>query len=243
MAQFNTYGAASTLGSSDTALVYQSGAVKQATMQQVLDLTASASRWIEKGSSTYTAGNSGNDSVITFSDTSGLSAGLPLKVVIGAATLYVIIESVVSSTVTVRGPSVDGTISSIHYGKPEQVSELNFYVSGFFAQTTGTSLLDTFMNTYYKWRGPTAYAVQASFVSATADGSSAPVLQVLAGGSRVVDGTGVTLGSAGSWAESTLVNASNYALTRGTNMELEVVTAGGDGAASDMTVSLTLVLA
>jgi len=242
MAQFNTYGSASALSSSDTALVYQSGAVKQATMQQVIDLTADASRWIEKPSSQWTA-TAASSTSITFSDTSGLAKGLPLRVVIGAATLYVIIDSISGSTVNVRGPSVSGTISSIHYGKPEQVSELNFFVSGFFAASTSTTLLDTYMNTYYKWRGPAAYAVQACFVSATADGVSAPVMQVLAGGNRVVSGSGVTLGSAGSWAESTTVDSSNYALSRGDAMELEVVTAGGDGGASDMTVSLTLVLA
>lgn len=242
MAQFNTYGSASALSSSDTALVYQSGAVKQATMQQVLDLTADASRWIEKPSSQWTA-TAASSTSITFSDTSGLAAGLPLKVVISAATYYVIIDSISGSTVNVRGPSVSGTISSIHYGKPEQVSELSFYVSGYFAASTSTTLLDSFMNSYYKWRGPAAYAVQACAVTGAADGVSAPVVQVLAGGNRLVDGSGITLAAAGTWAESTLMNSSNYELSRGDAMELEVVTAGGDGAAQDMTVTLTLVLA
>jgi hypothetical protein len=242
MAQFNTYGSASALTSGDTALVYQSGAVKQATMQQVLDLTADASRWIEKPSSQWTA-TAASSTSITFSDTSGLAAGLPLRVVIGAATYYVIIDSISGSTVNVRGPSVSGTISAIHYGKPEQVSELSFYVSGYFAATTSTTLLDSFMNSYYKWRGPAAYAVQACAVAGVADSSTAPTVQVLAGGNRLIDGTGLQLSTAGTWVESTLMNASNYAITRSDSMELEVVTAGGGGDAQDMTVTLTLVLA
>jgi len=39
------------------------------------------------------------------------------------------------------------------------------------------------------------------------------------------------------------MNSTNYSIVRGDAMELEVVTAGGDGNAADLTATLTLVLA
>jgi hypothetical protein len=247
MAQFNTYSSASTpLNNADTLLVYQSGAVKQATMGNVISLTADASRWTLVSSSNYTA-TAASASSITFSNTTGLYAGLPLRINIASSDYYCIIDSISGGTVNVRGPAINiGTISSIHQGKPEQVSEISFFVAGFFATNTSTTLLATEMQSYYKWRAAPCYAVQASFITNQADGVSAPKMQILAGGSRLIadnSNTGVTLTSAGSYAESTLMNSTNYSIVRGDAMELEVVTAGGDGNAADLTATLTLVLA
>lgn len=251
MPQFNSYASASALGNSDTLLVYQGGAVKQATVQQVETSVSDASRWVTVAPSSYTS-TAASATTITMSDTTGLAAGLPLRVTNSSGNLYCIIESVAGSTVTVRGPVINGAgITALAYGKPEQISEMSLFVASYFSLTTSTTLMSSLMEAYFKWRGPSAYIVQACFVNDQADGTSNPRMNVLrtpSGGSsvRVVAdnaNAGVDLAGAGVWAESTNVQSANYQISRGDSLELEVVTAGGDGGASNLTVSLTFVLA
>jgi hypothetical protein len=249
MPQFNSYPSAAALGNSDTLLVYQGGAVKQATVQQVETSVSDASRWV---SITGFTQNAASATSITLNSTTGLAAGLPLRVTQGQTNLYCIIESVGNNSVTVRGPAVNGGgITALAYGKPEQISEMSLFVASYFSLNTSTTVMASLMEAYFKWRGPSAYIVQACFVNDQADGTSNPRMNVLrtpSGGSavRVVadnGNAGVDLAGAGVWAESTHVQSANYQISRGDSLELEVVTAGGDGGASNLTVSLTFVLA
>jgi len=250
MPQFNSYASASALSNADTLLVYQGGAVKQATVAQVETSVSDASRWVTVPTSSYTA-TPASATTITMSSTTGLAPGLPLRVTNSSGNLYTIIDSIAGGVVTVRGPAINGAgITALAYGKPEQISEMSLFVASYFSLTTTTTLMASVMEAYFRWRGPAAYIVQAGFVNDQADGTSAPRMNVLrtpSGGSAVrviADNTnaGVDLGNAGVWADSVNVQSANYQISRGDSLELEVVTAGGDGGASNLTVSLTFVL-
>lgn len=245
MPQFGSYPNAATLSNSDTILALQSGAVKQATILQVEAAVSDASRWIAISSSSFTSAPY-DDHTITMSATAGIVKGLPLRLVTSAGTKYVIANLVTAnSTVTVTGPLL-GTdaISSMSVGKPEQVSDMNLFVAGAYSTSVTQSLMQDKMETYYRWRASKAHVAEASFINHSADGTSAPKMNVLVNGSRLItdnSGLGVEVQSAGVWNTSVGVGIAAE-IDRNDQLELEVTTAGGDGDARELTVTLTFIL-
>lgn len=246
MPAFNSYTSVSSLNLADTLLVYQSSTVKQATLTNVQTLLGEASRWVETDTGSYTS-TPASDTSITMSDTSTVKAGLPIRVTQGGTLYYFIVHSVTASTsITVHGPALGATaITKLEVGKPEQVCEMQLYVSGIYAASTSTTVLATIMETYTRWRAGKAYMVQAGFLNGTADTTSAPRVDVLIDGTGVIadnSSAGVDVSSAATWNDSTSVESANYDINRGEAIELQVSVAGGAGDVSDLTVSLTLIL-
>lgn len=245
MPQFGSYPNAAALSQTDTVLALQAGAVKQATVQQIEAAVSDASRWIVVNTSNYTSAPF-DDHTITMSDTTGLAKGLPLRLVTSAGTKYVIINAVASnSSVTVTGPLLStDAISAMSVGKPEQVSDMNLFVAGAYATNATQTLMADKMETYYRWRAGQAHIVEACFVNHTADGTSAPKVNVLVNGTRVItddSGLGVQVSSSGAWNTSTGVEITGV-IDRNDTLELEVTVAGGDGDARELTATLTFVL-
>lgn len=246
MPQFNSYTSVGSLNLADTILVYQGGAVLQATMTDVSTLIGDASRWTEISGSSYTS-TPASDTSITMSDTSGVKAGLPIRVTQGGTLYYLIVHSVTANTsISVRGPALGATaITKLEIGKPEQVVELSLYVSGVYAAATSTTVMASIMDAYFRWRAGKAYMVQAGFLNGTADSTSAPRVDVLIAGTGAIadnSSAGVDVSSSATWNDSSSVESASYTIERGDAIELEVSVAGGAGDVADLTVSLTLIL-
>lgn len=249
MAQFNSYTNVSSLNGADEVLVWQSGAVKNAELNDIQDFVSGASRWSEVPSASYTS-TPASTTTITVSDTSMFKAGLPVKATQGGTDRYFIIDSVGAGTVTLRGPSLGATaISTLYVGKPEMVQEVFLSLSGAYGAAASTTLLATIEGTAYRWRTGAAALVQASYAHETPDSAGAAMMNVLVNGSRVVADDPSATGEFGtyvdgtlSWNDSTLVDDSTYQIARGQSVELECVYAGTTKDHSNLSVSLTFVL-
>tara|TARA_R100001163_G_C5015526_1_gene160011 strand:- start:143 stop:691 length:549 start_codon:yes stop_codon:yes gene_type:complete len=180
------------------------------------------------------------------SNVTDLAVGLPLRLTTSAGTKYLIITNVQPSYIDVKGPTLGSdSITAMNVGKPEMVSDMNLFVAGSYATATTVQLMKDKMETYYRWRASTAHVVEACFINHVADSTTAPKLNVRIGGNRLLtddSGNGVQVSGAGTWNDSSFVDLANSTISRNSALELEVTAAGGDGDASDLTMTMTFIV-
>lgn len=209
--------------------------------------TIETGRWQEVGTSSYTA-TPASTSTITFSDTSGLRTGLPVRYTYGGATYYGVITAVsVDSLVTVAGaPMVVATdLTKLEVGPPEAVQVLTLFVDGTYGDAADTDLLANDMASPMKWMQGDAYLVAFSAIHGTADGTAQPKVNVQIDNSAVStddSNNGVQVGT--SWVDNGAVeiSAANYTATWGDEIEVACTVAGTDGDAEDLTVQCVFVM-
>lgn len=217
-------------------------------------LAAQAAQVIDSGD--YTA-LPPTTSTITFSDTTGLYAGMALKITQNATDKYYLITSVTSNTsIAVAGPFLDtgNNITAIATLDPSRVQQMDIFCPGLYCvggATTGLISRET--RSALRWQASRAYLVYAAMRHNTADGDSGnqPTVNVSIGGTNVLldnSNNGIELPNGTSWVASGPPTASagpsssNYLIEFGDAIELDLTTAPGDLDARDLTASLAFIL-
>lgn len=187
---------------------------------------------------------------ITFSDTTGLEVGDPLKLTVNAVTLYCIITAVsANSYIDVSGPTIAtgaNLVTAIAQLSKSRVVQFDIFFPGLFANggATTTLVVDE-LRTLLRWSRPKAYLVYAAARQATADTDSGNqgIFNVQVDGTDAFT-SNITLPNATTWIANALATAdvSNYTIAFTNEIEVDLVTAAGNLDARDLTITLTLIL-
>lgn len=186
--------------------------------------------------------------------TGNIPVGTFIKYVYNGVTYRGIITALTSSLLTFAGPVIAtgaGLLTALSYYNPSiQVDPIIINISGYFEETTYTTapfLLESLLAMRYgiPWPGNTEYIVQFKAINGVADTGTAPILNVMAGtvGSMVPVSTsnsnaGISLpGNNTAWASTVVdINASNYAVSAGQWIELELTKGTDTVKAQNLTV-------
>jgi hypothetical protein len=241
--------AATTMTATDKLYTVQSGTSKYVTASTLASYAASAAAelpWALVGDSKYTA-LPASTSTITMTDTSDFAIGYPVKYRDSSGTFYGIVTAVAAnSLLTIAGATLDTgrQLLELRVGRPERVVPATFFVDG----TYGAAEQDLFAvvtKSRYRWSMANAYLVRFSAAHDTVDtGATQPVVNVKVGGDLVAT-TGVAMsGVAGTWVNNGAVDISptHYAVANGDAIDIRCTTAGANGNAEDLTVSMVFVL-
>lgn len=206
--------------------------------------TPASRRYRTIATSRYTGLIGGTPSIITMSDTSDFSVGLPVKYVVSGSTRYGVVTAVSSNvSITVAGPSLAAaaTVSALTVGLASMVTPVQFFIANAYGDGVN-SLLGPDMKTYFTWPMRAAFLVRMSAVHNTAAGTTQPKINVNIAGSAVSTGdsnNGIQLSTAGTWVDNTLASIStgNYDIAFGEAVEVACTVAGSPtGGALDLTV-------
>lgn len=213
--------------------------------------TAAAGTVVDSGD--YTA-LPASASTITFTDTTGLEVGTPLRIIQttqAVQKLYIITAITVDTLVTVNGPPLllGDPISEIAILSNSRVVQLDLFVPGGYDLLDDTStLLQRNTRSIMRWQLPKAKCVRASFAHNTPGSGTQPNVNVsIAGNAVFTDNTnaGALLsGSANAW--STPIGAgtaslSNYNVNFNDAIEL-ILNAGANLDARDLSASIVFIL-
>ena len=214
------------------------------TVSEITDFPSPTSFfWREISTDDYTATPASTTS-ITFSDTSNIENRYPLRITYGSSFYYSMVYSYTTDTsVTIMGAPLDtGTdITKIEIGVPFMIQQIEFNVSGLFANNTTTTLLETDTNTVFKWHMPDAYILGWFQECLTNDTTTNPDLML-----RRYDDSGSTWYDVGSSditvsttpSRSSTVSTTGYPIGFNDRLEIEVATAGVTGDAQDLSFSV-----
>ena len=201
-----------------------------------------------------TTGASTSTVTMNTNQTGNIPVGTFIKYVYNGVTYRGIITALTSSLLTFAGPAIAtgaGLLTALSYYNPSiHVDPIIINISGYFEETTYTTapfLLESLLAMRYgiPWPGNTGYIVQFKAINGVADTGTAPILNVMAGtvGSMVPVSTsnsnaGISLpGNNTAWASTVVdINASNYAVSAGQWIELELTKGTDTVKAQNLTV-------
>lgn len=242
-----------TLADADKLFVSQGGVAKNTTLSALADYIAGENTdplWTTISATKYTTTPASTSSV-TFSDTSDLAVGRPVRYTYGGTTYYGIITAVAAnSLMSIAGAPLDvgQALTALEIGTSGQVVIMDIKVAGTYADNVEDILAGT-ENRYIRWRKSAAYLVAMSATHKTADtGAAQPKLNVKVAGSLVStqDSTaGLQLSTAGVWVDGSAVaiSTSNYDVAWNDAIELRVTAAGTNGNAANLSACLVFVVA
>ena len=240
------------LAATDKLLVSQSGIEKYTTLTALADYIAGETtdpEWTTISGTKYTA-TPASTSTVTFSDTSDLAIGKPVRYTYGGTTYYGIITAVAANALmTVAGASlnVGEDLTALEIGTSGQVVVMDLKVAGVYADNVEDVLAGT-ENRYVRWRKSPAYLVAISATHKTADtGAAQPKLNVKVAGNLVStedSNAGLQLSTAGAWVNGSAVaiSTTNYDVAFNDALELRVTAAGTNGNAANLSACLVFVL-
>lgn len=243
---------AASLTETDKLFVSQGGLEKQTTLSALVDFVASETTdpgWITVLGTKYTATPASTSSV-TFSDTSDLAVGKPVRYTYNGTTYYGIITAVsANASMTIAGAPLDlgHDLTNLEIGTPGQVEIMDLKVAGAYADNTEDILAGT-ENRYLRWRKSAAYLVAISATHKTADGGgNQPKINVKVAGNLVStedSNAGLQLSTAGAWVNGSAVAIStgNYDVAFNDAIEVRCTAAGTNGDAANLSVCLVFVL-
>lgn len=242
-----------TLADTDKMFVSQSGTAKMTSLTELADYMLGATtdaQWTTVSASKYTA-TPASTSTVTFSDTSDLAVGRPVRYAYNGTTYYGIITAIsTNALMTIAGAplNVVHDLTSLEIGAPGQVVTMDLQVEGAYADNTEDILAGT-ANRYVRWRKSVAYLVAFSATHKTADtGAAQPKLNVKSAGNLVStedSSAGLQLSTAGAWVNGSgvAISAANYVVYFNDSLELRVTAAGTNGNAANLSACLVFVLA
>jgi hypothetical protein len=204
--------------------------------------------------SSYTATPLANN-VITFSDTTGIYAGQIVSLTHDSETKYFMVTSVASNTsVTLSGPDIyvtDDVSNFVILSKQRSVI-LDIVLGGSFAiGGTTTSLINRETRTKLRWHNAKSYLVYAAARNNTADGTSPGSINVkvarsgsLSTYNDVISTSNAIALTSTNWnaVSPGLIEKSYYDISFADEIEVGLVSAGTDGDARDLTISLVFAL-
>jgi len=241
-----------TIADTDKMLVSQGGTPKYTSMSALADYIAGENtnpEWTTISATKYTA-TPASTSTVTFSDTSGLAVGRPVRYTYGGTTYYGIITALAAnSLMTIAGAPLDvgQALTALEIGTTGQVVVMDLKVAGTYADNV-EDILAGEGGQYIRWRKSAAYLVAISATHKTADtGAAQPKLNAKIAGNLVStqdSNAGLQLSTAGAWVDGSAVaiSTANYDVAWNDAIELRV-TPGTNGDALDLSACLIFVLA
>ena len=199
-----------------------------------------------------TTAPSTNTITMNTDQTANIKIGAPIRYTFNSGVYYGQVTALTASLLTFRGPAITtgaGLLTALAWGDPSRITELTLTIPGYFEEATVTSApfaLETylFMRYGFPWKLPGAYCVGFSVINRVADTGTTPIVNTLLGapGSMVAVSTsnsnaGISLpGNNTSMAETVVdINPSNYAISRGQYIELEITKGTDTVKATDLT--------
>ena len=256
LARIGTYTdtlAQATLADTDKIVVSQSGIPAMTSLSELADYIQGETtnpQWTTISATKYTAAPA-STSTVTFSDTTDLAVGRPVRYTYNGTTYYGIITAVATNALmTIAGAplNISNDLTNIDIGSPGQVEVVDLKVAGTYADNVEDVLAGT-ENRYVRWRKSAAYLVAISATHKTADtGAAQPKLNAKVAGNLVStqdSNAGLQLSTAGTWVNGSAVDisAANYAVAFNDALELRVTAAGTNGNAANLSAALVFVLA
>lgn len=203
--------------------------------------------WELLSASTYTA-TPASTSRITMSDTSRLYIGMPLKYEYDEVAYYGLVSDVSDNAyIDIQGAPLDTgeDITTLYIGSIERAVQVDFFISGTYADGAETELLDADMNTGFTWMMAGARLVAFKVKHKSDDSSSQPYVNMTVNGSLVStenSGDGPQVSTEWVYASGVAINTGNYVVNRDAVIEIST-SAGGAGDAEHLTVEAFFVLA
>ena len=174
------------------------------------------------------------------------SPGIPLRFRQNDTDYYAVISAVADRLITIAGAPLDvaAPIQNVLIGQPEGVVRLSFYIPGAYGGSV-RDILAAVANQYARWEHAPAYIVSFGTRHKTAAGTTQPKVNLKIDGqliSTADSNNGVQVGT--SWVNNSAVavNLTYYRIDRGDDIEVRVTAAESGSAASDLSVSATLIL-
>lgn len=181
-------------------------------------------------------------------DSSMLTVGTPIRVVQGGITRYVVVAEKANTYVDVRGPALNTaqTITSFEASTPDRVVQIDLFIAGFYAASTGDKLVSV-MRTRNRWMMGPAHITHFAAVQHVADTTLQPRINLKKDASLVSTANssqGIDLTAAGTWVDNPLatISEANAPLVYGNSLEVSVAIAAGTGNAADLTVSVLAIM-
>lgn len=242
-----------TIADTDKIFLSQGGTAKYVTASDLADYVVAANAeptWNTISATKYTAAPT-STSTVTFSDTSDIAVGKPVRYTYNGTTYYGIITAVsANALMTIAGAPLDvgHDITALEIGTPGQVVVMDLQVAGAYGDNTEDVLAGT-ANRYIRWRKSAAYLVAISATHKTADtGAAQPKLNVKVASALVStedSNAGLQLSTAGAWVNGSAVaiSTSNYDVAFNDDIEVRCTAAGTNGNAANLSVCLVFVIA
>ncbi len=241
-----------TLADTDKVFVSQGSVARMTALSELADYVAGATTsplWTSVSATKYTPTPASTSSV-TFTDTTDIEVGKPVRYTYNGTTYYGIVSSIASNaSITISGAPLDvgHDITALAVGAPSQLVIMDLTVPGIYADNTEDILAGT-ANRYIRWKKSLAHLVGFSATHKTADtGASQPKLNVKVDGNLVStqdSNAGLQLSTAGAWVDGSVVaiSVSNYSVSFNSALDLRVTAAGTNLDAANLSVSLIFVL-
>jgi hypothetical protein len=177
--------------------------------------------------------------------TSSIVPGMCLKYNIGGTFYYGVVTSIISTAIVIAGAPLTGSIIALYYADAIRSIQVDFFISGTFADAPNDTLLETDMYTAYKWNLPAARLVQIQErVSIDDSGATQPKVNISVGGNKVCTSNSSNgLVASESWVTSVVdINTTNYVVTKGSVIEITTDASGTNKDAKHLTMSAVFVL-
>jgi hypothetical protein len=193
----------------------------------------------------YTATPASTSSVTMTSDrTASILPGMSLRYVIsGTTTYYGRVQAITSDLLTVNGPPLSATITSLSYDGGV-VREIIIIIPGLYEDATNLTLIASDLKSQFIWRLPTSYLVKYWVYSRLHDTGQHGVVSVKINGANVnMISTNLTI-AADAVEYSTVVDLDSayYDINTLEAIEIKATRAsGGNGDAEDLTVGMIFV--
>lgn len=176
-----------------------------------------------------------------------IKAGNPIKYNGYYAIINAVTDGGTTLSVDLCGAPLTTSLNSglTYVGFTSKVRQLNFAITGYFADAADNTLIANDLLSAYKWDMPKAYLAKTSVKARVADsGASNSRINVTLGTTDVLtanSNAGLTVST--SWANNTSdINTSNYDVNFGDTVEIKTDANGSNDNAQDLTVQMTFVL-
>jgi hypothetical protein len=190
----------------------------------------------------YTATPASTSSVTMTSDlTATILPGMSLRYRIGTTTYYGRVSAITSGLLTVNGPPLSGTITSLWYDGGT-IREIIITIPGLYEDASGTTLIASDLSSQFIWRLPKSYLVKYWVYSRLHDTGTHGQASVRINGTEVNTTAGGLTIAANATEYTTVVDIDSAAYDINANEAIEITSIkAGNGDASDLTVGMIFV--
>lgn len=182
---------------------------------------------------------------MTADKTATIKVGMGLKYKISSTYYYGIVTAIASNLLTIAGAPMGGDVLELYWCGRERVVQVDFFVSGKFADAANTGLLASDVNTKFDWNLGKAYCVLIRHTVKTDDsGANQPRVTISIAGAVVgTSNTNAGEAVAETWTSTVVgINTSNYDTNPDEAIEIVTDANGSNGDAENLTVSAVFVL-
>lgn len=202
--------------------------------------------WIQE--TNFTARPPSTSTITMTADMTGtIKVGMGLKYTWNGNTYYGYVSAIASNLLTIAGAPVSTSydVTALYWCRPERVIQVDFFVSGKFADAANTALLNSDVNTAFEWNLGKAYCVLIRHKVKTDDsGANQPRVTISIAGAVVgTDNTNAGQAVAETWTSTVVgINPSNYDINPDEAIEVVTDANGSNDNAENLTVSAIFVL-